>query len=272
MSEFLASRRSAIRTASVALAAAVAGCATSQTASQAAAQSSTFVLVHGSWHGGWCYSRVAALLRQQGHFVYTPTNTGLGERSNLLSASIGLQTHVEDVVNVVKWEDLNNIVLVGHSYGGMVVTGVAEQLPGKIKAIVFLDAFIPGPGQSLYDLSAPASAARMDQLVAQNGGVYIKPFPAKAFNVNDADQAWVDSKCTPQPYKTFKDSLPSTSGVDKIRTKVYVRSAYVNGTFEGTANKLQGTAGWRVVRMQSGHDLMVDRPKELTEVLIQATA
>src|SRR5580698_6932911 len=99
---------------------------------------STFVLVHGVWHGGWCYKRVAVLLRKAGHEVYTPTLTGLGERSHLMSPTIDLDTHITDVVNVIKTEDLSDIILVGHSYGGMVVTGVADALPDRIRSLVYL--------------------------------------------------------------------------------------------------------------------------------------
>src|SRR5712671_3597852 len=103
----------------------------------------TFVLVHGSWHGGWCWSRVARILRKHGHDVYAPTLTGLGERSHLMSGLITLDTHVTDVVNVIKWENLENITLVGHSYAGFVISGVAERALPAISSIVFLDAFLP---------------------------------------------------------------------------------------------------------------------------------
>ncbi len=104
---------------------------------------STFVLVHGGWHGGWCYSRVAQRLAAAGHRVFTPTLTGLGERAHLYSRSINLTTHITDIINVIKWERLQNVVLAGHSYGGMVVTGVADAIPEKIASLVYLDAFVP---------------------------------------------------------------------------------------------------------------------------------
>jgi pimeloyl-ACP methyl ester carboxylesterase len=112
----------------------------------------TFVLVHGAWHGGWCYVRVADLLRAGGHRVVTPTLTGLGERSHLFSGAITLSTHIDDIVNVLRWEDLTNVVLAGHSYGGFVISGVAERVPERIAALVFLDAFVPADGESLWDL------------------------------------------------------------------------------------------------------------------------
>jgi pimeloyl-ACP methyl ester carboxylesterase len=118
---------------------------------QAQTSAKTFVLVHGGWHGGWCWRRVADLLEKKGHKVFAPTMTGLGERSHLLDAKINLATHVTDIVNVVKWEELSDIVLVGHSYGGLIISGVAEQMREAIGSIVFLDAFVPESGDSVAD-------------------------------------------------------------------------------------------------------------------------
>src|SRR5687768_1637622 len=120
------------------------------------AASKAFLLVHGAWHGGWCWRRVADLLQANGHTAFTPTLTGLGERSHLMRAGINLTTHITDVVNVMKWEELSGIVLCGHSYGGMVVSGVAEQMADKIASIVFLDAFVPENGDAMADLTSQA--------------------------------------------------------------------------------------------------------------------
>src|ERR1700728_4589280 len=114
--------------------------------------SKTFVLVHGAWHGGWCWRRVTDRLTVKGHRVYTPTLTGVADRSHLLSESVNLSTHVTDVVNLIRWEEMTDIVLCGHSYGGMVVTGVADKMSERIAALVYLDAFVPESGQSMQDL------------------------------------------------------------------------------------------------------------------------
>src|SRR4051812_30047626 len=114
-------------------------------------KATTFVLVHGAWHGGWCYDEVAKRLRSEGYDVYTPTLTGLGERSHLLSPEINLDTHIQDVLNVIRWQDLETIVLCGHSYGGMVVTGVADVVPDRIASLVYLDAYVPRSGESVWD-------------------------------------------------------------------------------------------------------------------------
>src|SRR5258708_18982874 len=145
------------------------------TAAQAQAGRKTFVLVHGSSAGGWCYRRVADLLERAGHKVYTPTLTGLGERSHLMSGLITLDTHITDVVNVVRWENLQDFVLVGHSYGGCVISGVAEQAEGKISSIVFLDAFMPENGQRVLDTNSPRSRAEIDQ--AQKKAEISRPAP-----------------------------------------------------------------------------------------------
>ena len=115
----------------------------------------TYVLVHGAWGGGWKYARVAQRLRARGHLVFTPTLTGQGERSHLLSGSINLTTHVTDILNVIRYEDLSGVVLAGHSYGGMVVTAVADRIADRIAALVYLDAFVPQDGQSLFDINIP---------------------------------------------------------------------------------------------------------------------
>ena len=116
----------------------------------------TFVLVHGAWHGGWCWQRVADRLRNGGHKVFTPTLTGLGERSHLLRTGIDIGTHITDVVNVLKWERLSDVVLCGHSYGGFVISGVAEQMASAIRSIVFLDAFVPNDGDTTQNLTSAA--------------------------------------------------------------------------------------------------------------------
>jgi pimeloyl-ACP methyl ester carboxylesterase len=267
MTTFSPSRRNLVVASAAMVATSLAACATPQAS---ASKTFTFVLVHGAWHGGWCYSRVAKQLRQMGHTVYAVTLTGLGERSHLLSPQIRLQTHIDDVVNLIKWEDLDGIVLVGHSYGGIVVTGAAEQLKDRLNAVVFLDAFIPEAGQSLLDLSSPVARSRMNDLAVQSGGLYIKPFPAKLFDVNEADRAWVDSKCTPQPYATFRESLPVCSAIHAVKSRLFVRSAYFNPQFEATANRLQAAPGWRVARLNCGHDMMIDKPDETTRLLIEA--
>jgi pimeloyl-ACP methyl ester carboxylesterase len=147
----------------------------------------TFVLVHGAWHGAWCWRRVARLLTAKGHEVFAPTLTGVAERSHLLAAGIDLDTHILDVVNEMKWQELNDVVLVGHSYAGMVISGVAEKMEQAIASFVMLDAFFPEDGQRLVDLQPPP--VRDAFLTAERGGASaMPPRPAAMFNVNEKDR------------------------------------------------------------------------------------
>ena len=155
---------------------------------------STFLLVHGAWHGGWCWKRVTPLLRAAGHEVFTPTLTGLGERKHLMSPDIGLDTHVQDVVGVLEYEDLRDVILVGHSYAGMVITGVAGRTPERIAHLVYLDAFVPEDGKSLMDYQPPEMAELFHEGTRTEGEGYKLPavIPPEVFGVTgEADLAWL---------------------------------------------------------------------------------
>ena len=245
---------------------AVAG-ALSSARSQTAAK--TFVLVHGAWHGGWCWRRVADRLERKGHKVFTPTLTGLGERSHLLSKDVNLGTHVADVVNLVSWEGLKDIVLVGHSYAGFVITQVAEQIGPSIASIVFLDAFYPKLGESLTSLASPGTKKALEDAAAK-GDTVIKPIPAAAFNVNEKDRAWVDSLCTPHPLGTFVDKVAAIGGRETIARRSYIRAAaYDSPSFDAALASVRAAPGWRTYEVPSGHDVMVDMPDRLVEILLE---
>jgi pimeloyl-ACP methyl ester carboxylesterase len=181
----------------------------------------TFVLVHGAWSGGWCYGRVADLLRARGHRVFAPTLTGQGERSHLLAGSVNLTTHMTDVMNVFHYEGLSGVVLAGHSYGGMVVTGVADRIPEKVAALVYLDAFLPEDGQSLFDINIPANTQRFVANAGDCGGLAVPPPPAAFFNVNANDAARVDALATPFPMAAMAERLTLTGKHKTIRKHVY---------------------------------------------------
>jgi pimeloyl-ACP methyl ester carboxylesterase len=226
----------------------------------------TFLLVHGAWHGGWCWRRVADLLAARGHRVLAPTLTGLGERSHLMNGSINLATHIADVVNVIRWEGLQDFVLCGHSYGGMVVSGVAEQV-SSIAAIVFLDAFVPESGDSLVGATSAASREAIEA-AAKSGSLTVPPRPAAFFHVNEADRAWVDAMCTPHPLATLLDKIALTGARDRIAKKAYVRAQhYPNPGFDAAYARLQSDPAWRVYTLPCGHDVMVDMPERLAEIL-----
>jgi pimeloyl-ACP methyl ester carboxylesterase len=229
-----------------------------------------FVLVHGAWHGGWCWRRVTDLLAARGHEAFAPTLTGVGERAHLLSPAIGLDTHVADIVNVFEFEDIRDAVLVGHSYGGMVVTGVAERLPGRIKSIVYLDAFVPTDNQSMLDLLSDERRKQTGEAAAKSGGLTVPPIPAAVFKVNAADQAWVDSKCTIHPFKTMTDKIRITGARDRIGKKAYVfAEGYGSPQFRVFYERYKTDPTWRSYALPCGHDVMVDMPEQLTKILEQ---
>jgi len=232
----------------------------------------TFVLVHGAWHGGWCWRRVADRLRSGGHAVFTPTLTGLGERSHLMRAGIDLKTHIADVVNAMKWERLTDVVLCGHSYGGFVISGVAEQMASAIRSIVYLDAFVPQNGEAPRDLTSPAVQEGV-RAVMQRGDLGMPPRSAEAFGVNAADRGWVDSLCVPQPIGTFTDKIVLTGAHDRIARRTYIRAkSYVNPGFDRAYSAARADPSWRSYEVPGGHDVMVDQPERLTEILLEAAA
>jgi pimeloyl-ACP methyl ester carboxylesterase len=230
----------------------------------------TFVLVHGAWHGGWCWRRVADRLHGGGHVVFTPTLTGLGERAHLMRAGIDLKTHITDVVNVMKWERLTDVVLCGHSYGGMIISGVAEQTAQSIRSIVFLDAFVPKNGEAVQDLTSAAVRESAQAAIAR-GDIGMPPRPAEAFGVNAADRAWVDALCLPQPIATFTNKIVLSGAVARIARKSYVRAAsYANPGFDRALAAAKADSTWRTYEVPCGHDVMVDMPERLSEILLEA--
>lgn len=230
----------------------------------------TFVLVHGAWHGGWCWRRVSDLLEKRGHKVFAPTMTGLGERAHLMSRDIRLAAHITDIVNVFKYERLNDVVLCGHSYAGFVISGVAEQMEKAISSIVFLDAFYPENGQSGVDVNRPGFKETVAALVAK-GESGIPPRSAEAFGVNPKDSAWVDALCGPQPIATFTDKIALSGARERIAKKIYVRAkGYDNPAFDQALARVKADPSWRTYEVISGHDVMVDQPDRLVEILLEA--
>ena len=234
---------------------------------------SVFVLVPGAWHGGWCYKRVAKLLRVEGHEVFTPTNTGIGERAHLYDPSIGLDTHVEDIMNVIKWEELDDFALVGHSYGGMIVTLVADRIPEKIRTLVYLDAFVPEDGKCEFDYLPieRVEAMRQDATSHSKG---IAPIPAEVLQVNAKDVAWVNKMCTRHPIKTFEEPVKLSGGLSTLREKrAYIWSeSYGSVTFKPFYERIKDDPNWRAYKVSGcGHDIMIDKPAELANILLSLT-
>jgi pimeloyl-ACP methyl ester carboxylesterase len=231
----------------------------------------TYVLVHGGWQGGWSYKRVARLLRNSGHEVYTPTLTGLGERSHLAQTQINLDTHIADVANTILWEELSDVILVGHSYGGMVITGVTDQLPERIKTLVYLDALIPENGSTLFTLRPEYRDGFVSQ-IGSGGGSMVPPRPASAFDTAlPEDWAWMDSKTTAHPFACFSQSLRLTGRFSAVRRRIYIYAK--GGICEGMYDAYRQDPEAKVIAIErSGHSIMIDQPGRVADILRDAGA
>jgi len=236
----------------------------------------TFVLVHGGFHGGWCWKRVTPLLRAAGHQVYTPTLTGLGERSHLAAPEINLSTHIQDILNVLLYEDLTEIVLVGHSYSGMVITGVADRAPERVTRLVYLDAFVPEDGQALGDLiRPPANEAASSEVVLRDGWRVPYPYRERPFGITaENDVQWVLAKITPQPIKTFTEPIRFINGGAPTipRTYIYLRppgEPLSDTEFVWFAERARTGSGWKYHELVSGHDAMIIIPEAVAALLLE---
>ncbi len=232
----------------------------------------TFVLVHGAWHGGWCWIRTARALRAAGHDVHAPTLTGLGDRVHLMSRAVDLDTHIEDVVNLFQAEELHDVVLCGHYYGGMVITGVADRIAQRIRSLVYLDAFVPADGQSALDFQPPERTVMfLEQAREKGSGWLLPPVPAARFKVNEADQAWVDRRCVPQPLACMTQKLRLGEAHKAVKRRVFIKAgAYVPSPFDSVFERIKGDPAWSAHSLPCGHDVMVDMPDDLAELLIAA--
>jgi pimeloyl-ACP methyl ester carboxylesterase len=229
----------------------------------------TFVLVHGAWHGSWCWARVRQGLLDQGHRVFTPTLTGVAEQSHALSPDIDLQRHVDDVTNLIRWEELDSVILCGHSYGGCVISGVADVVPERIAAMIYLDAFLLEDGECLHDL-LPAEQRDMQVSLANEFGEgwRVPPIPAEVFNVNALDRDWVDRQCTPQPLATFQQPIRLSGGPSRISRNHFIYASDWEGTPFTACHDRAKARGWTTSEIACGHDVMLDRPEALTAELI----
>ena len=228
----------------------------------------TYVLVHGAWHGGWCWAKVARLLRDAAQDVYTPTLTGLGERAHLARPEIDLETHIQDVVAVIEGEELRGVTLVGHSYGGMVISGVAARVAARIGQLVYLDAFLPEAGKSLLDYLGPLAAFMRETAATQGEGWKIPSLPPERFGVSSQrDTEWLTKHLKPQPLKTFEQPLPASGGDKLKRTYVYC-SKPATGTFDQFAERVRDDRKWTFHDVKTGHDAMVTAPGEIAKILM----
>ncbi len=227
----------------------------------------TYVLVIGAWHGSWAWNRVAPLLREKGHTVFTPTLTGLADRRHLASDDVNLTTHVTDVVNLIDYEDLSDIVLVGHSYSGFVITGVAAERADQISHLVFLDAFVPKEdGETFVQNVGPIAEAMVS---GPDWRVGVPDAPIGDFDVTDtADLAWIKAKMTPHPRGTMTErvQMPKPLEVQAFK-RTYVRTSK-SPFFLEAASRVKDRPTWQYRELPAGHDSMVTKPDELAKLLL----
>jgi pimeloyl-ACP methyl ester carboxylesterase len=235
-----------------------------------------YVLVHGGGHGGWCYGKVARRLRVEGHDVYTPSLTGCGDRAHLVSPAVDLDMHIRDVVHLLHFEDLRDVILVGHSYGGMVITGVADRAADRIGKLVYLDAANPTNGQSLVDVTAGAiTAVRQQSEVIDGAEVVLLPAPGAAafFGVTDPDDAaWMDERLTAHPWRTFEQKLELTN--EDALWAIPQYHIVCTSTLATRDPELMGKArdAGRLWDIDTGHDLMVTEPDFVARTLQEIAA
>ncbi len=233
-----------------------------------------YVLVHGAWHGAWCWARVLPLLRAAGCVSHAVTLTGLGDRAHLFSAGIRLAVHVQDVINLITCEELDSVVLVGHSYAGMVITGVADTVLQQerpvLRQLVYLDAIVPHPGESWSSQHPPdAVAARIKSAMTEGGGVAIPPPDPKVFGLEGGDCEWVKRRMTPQPLGLYQETLD----FDAVRVATLPRT-FIDctdpalATIAAMRKRVREEAGWRVLELKAAHDAMISAPRQLAETLL----
>jgi pimeloyl-ACP methyl ester carboxylesterase len=233
--------------------------------------SRTYVLLHGAFHGGWCWRDVAARLRAAGHQVTTPTQTGLGERRHLMSAQITLDTFVADVVEHIEAEELTDVILVGHSFGGCGITGAADRIPGRLRHLVYLDAMVLEDGQSPWGRMPPALAAERQRGVREQGaGLVALPPPVSAFGVPEDHPlaAWVRRRLTPHPAGTYAAPLRLANPPGNGLPCTYI--ACTDPWYEPLAwarDWVRGRPGWTWQEIATGHDAMVTAPAALAGML-----
>ncbi|UBU18655.1 alpha/beta fold hydrolase [Nonomuraea gerenzanensis] len=217
----------------------------------------TFVLIPGMCHGGWCFHELTEQLRSHGHRAYPLTLTGLSERSHLLHGGVNLDTHIRDVTGVLAAERLQDVVLVGHSYGGMVITGVADRMPGRVSSLVYLDAVVPADGQSMWDLVSDTE--RQWYLQVTEAGDAVRPLP------------FFDPRATPHPLACLLQPLRVTGGSAHNRRDVYVYAAGwpASSPFTATYQRLCQDPAWITYALDSGHNLMRDAPQDLLKILLE---
>jgi pimeloyl-ACP methyl ester carboxylesterase len=238
------------------------------------------LLVHPAWHGAWCWKKLVPLLRGKGHSVSTPTLTGLGERSHLARPEIGLEAHVTDVVSVMTYEDLRDVILVGHSSSGAVITGVADRAPERVAHVVYLDAFVPADGQAVLDLLSPDRRQALEALVKSEGQGWLVPrFAPPSWEtivremwgvIDSGDVRWMVERLVPTPVGHFKDPVRRANPAAEKLPRTYVRCRqFQNPRFDIHAEMARRTAGWHYRELPASHHPAVTAPDKVADLLLE---
>ena len=233
------------------------------------AKSATFVLVHGGWHGGWTWKKVIPLLQAAGHQAFTPTLTGLGERVHLSGPQVDLNTHTQDIISMLEYEDLHDVILVGHSYGGMVIAGVGEKATARLSQLVYLDAFLPENGKALKDYSI-VTARSIEQMRAK-GDEWRLPMALTMADLgvtDPADIAWMSPRIVDQPYKTFTQPVELPKDAAKKLRRTYIQTSK-RPSFNEAAERARKQGFHYYDLFSGGHAAMVTKPQELVKILLE---
>lgn len=225
------------------------------------------VLVHGAWQGAWCWQRVLGPLRAAGHRVHAVSLSGVGERAHQIHPGITLQTHIDDVKAVIECEELQDVMLVGHSYSGMVITGVAEQMPERLAQLVYLDAVVPEPGESWSSRHSDEVKAQRRALIAQHG--HLPPAPPQGMGLKDADFDWVSRRQRPHPGGVYDDPLAFDAQRLARLPRSFIdcnRPALL--TVATARQRVRQQPGWQVFEIPTGHDAMISAPGPLLDILL----
>lgn len=237
----------------------------------------TFVLVPGAWLGGWCWQDVVPSLRQAGHEVYTPTLTGLGERRHLGGPQVDLDTHIQDIVNVLAFEDPRDVTLVGHSYGGFVVTGVAERVPERLRQVIYLDASVPEDGQSMFGGAPPAFTSIVEAAAREQGDGWGWPLPpfdvlgsfSSIAGLDEVHLAWFRAKGTPHPIGTFRQPVQILDAAWQAVGRAYISCTAERTTEPAQATRARTSPDWQFRELDTGHWPMFSRPAETARLLME---
>jgi pimeloyl-ACP methyl ester carboxylesterase len=227
----------------------------------------TFLVCHGAWSAGWAWKKMHPLMAAVGHRLVTPTCTGLGERAHLANPSIDLETHIQDILNVIKYEDLRDIVLIGHSYGGMVATGVADRARDRIDQLIYLDAFVPEEGQCLLDFLNESERQRMLQLAKSGDGWRVPPNPTPP-DTAPADVEWLTPRRADMPIRCFESPLKLHGGALKLpRSYIYATRVSPVDAFGPFAARARSEPGWGYLEIDASHSPHVTAPEMLMALL-----